>query len=302
MVIIRYSLEDESFFDSPNNTSDEENEDIYYFDALDENEHYYDSPNDPENMTKTIVPWTPEEIETSLWLDAADSSTITETGGAVSVWADKSGNGRNITPDNGAPITGTRTVGGLNVLDFDGSSSLRVNYADTTNSMFLMCVFGSDESSYSGAGWVRIATLQPPDGSSDNRIYAGVGSSAYGSASIIGGRDGNSTNRITTANIPTTPAIFCFGRDYQSNTQFWLDGLSIYSGTPVGNTPCTQNRLGLGGGNGTTDYLNGFYAEAILLDGVPDAGTRQKTEGYLAHKWGLTDNLPADHPYKSVAP
>jgi hypothetical protein len=29
---------------------------------------------------------------------------------------------------------------------------------------------------------------------------------------------------------------------------------------------------------------------------------RQKLEGYLAHKWGLAANLPADHPYKSAAP
>jgi hypothetical protein len=29
---------------------------------------------------------------------------------------------------------------------------------------------------------------------------------------------------------------------------------------------------------------------------------RQRVEGYLAHKWGLTANLPADHPYKNAAP
>jgi len=28
--------------------------------------------------------WTPRQIATSLWLDASDSSTITESGGAVS--------------------------------------------------------------------------------------------------------------------------------------------------------------------------------------------------------------------------
>jgi len=29
---------------------------------------------------------------------------------------------------------------------------------------------------------------------------------------------------------------------------------------------------------------------------------REKLEGYLAHKWGLTANLPSSHPYKSSAP
>lgn len=40
-------------------------------------------------------PWTPAQISTALWLDAADASTITLNGTTVSQWNDKSGNGRN---------------------------------------------------------------------------------------------------------------------------------------------------------------------------------------------------------------
>lgn len=39
-------------------------------------------------------PWTPAAITTALWLDAADSSTITLNGSTVSEWRDKSGNAR----------------------------------------------------------------------------------------------------------------------------------------------------------------------------------------------------------------
>lgn len=42
-------------------------------------------------------PWTPAQLSTALWLDAADTSTITLSGPRVSQWADKSGNGRNAT-------------------------------------------------------------------------------------------------------------------------------------------------------------------------------------------------------------
>jgi hypothetical protein len=57
-------------------------------------------------------------------LDPADTSTITEVGGAVSQIDDKSGNARNFTQAVGAsqPATGTRTQNGLNVLDFDGTA------------------------------------------------------------------------------------------------------------------------------------------------------------------------------------
>jgi len=46
--------------------------------------------------------WTPAEIDTELWLDADDASTITETGGAVSQWDDKSGNARHATQATGS--------------------------------------------------------------------------------------------------------------------------------------------------------------------------------------------------------
>ena len=39
--------------------------------------------------------WTPTQITTSLWLDAADVSTITLNSTTVSQWNDKSGNSRN---------------------------------------------------------------------------------------------------------------------------------------------------------------------------------------------------------------
>jgi hypothetical protein len=38
--------------------------------------------------------WSPADITTALWLDAADASTVTMANGAVSEWRDKSGNAR----------------------------------------------------------------------------------------------------------------------------------------------------------------------------------------------------------------
>jgi hypothetical protein len=47
------------------------------------------------NRKKTL--WTPAQLATALWLDAADATTITLNGVSTSQWADKSGNGRNAT-------------------------------------------------------------------------------------------------------------------------------------------------------------------------------------------------------------
>jgi len=54
-----------------------------------------------------------------------------------------------------------------------------------------------------------------------------------------------------------------------------------------------------GGGRGIEFLL----AEMIMITGssFSDAD-RQRVEGYLAHKWGLTADLASNHPYKSSAP
>ncbi len=59
------------------------------------------------------------------WWDASDAATITETSGAVSSWADKTGSAaliKNFAPRQ--PSTGVRSIGGHNVLDFDGTKAL----------------------------------------------------------------------------------------------------------------------------------------------------------------------------------
>ncbi|MDJ0637227.1 MAG: Ig-like domain-containing protein [Paracoccaceae bacterium] len=62
------------------------------------------------------------------WWDANDTSTITDTAGAVSSWADKAG-GPALSPTSSPqiPTTGLRNLNGLNVLDFNGNSHLQAN-------------------------------------------------------------------------------------------------------------------------------------------------------------------------------
>jgi hypothetical protein len=83
----------------------------------------------------------PADLSPALWLDASDTSTITESSGAVSQWNDKSGNGRNVTQATGVrqPSTGTATINSLNVLAFDGGDILqRATFTMTTRTVFVV--------------------------------------------------------------------------------------------------------------------------------------------------------------------
>ena len=44
------------------------------------------------------------------------------------------------------------------------------------------------------------------------------------------------------------------------------------------------------------------FAEMVVVSSALSTADRQKIEGYLAHKWGLTANLPEAHPWKTIAP
>ena len=65
--------------------------------------------------------WDPSLISTALWLDAADASTITESGGAVTTWTDKSGNGHNATAAGNPTYSATGMSTGKPAVQLDGT-------------------------------------------------------------------------------------------------------------------------------------------------------------------------------------
>ena len=91
---------------------------------------------------------------------------------------------------------------------------------------------------------------------------------------------------------------------FQSNTTGWgvwrngtLEGTTNTIVTP----DATNVGYSIGGQYNTPRRTHGVMGEIIMVE-TTDTNTRQKIEGYLAHKWGLTSSLPNDHPYKSTAP
>ena len=91
---------------------------------------------------------------------------------------------------------------------------------------------------------------------------------------------------------------------FQSNTTgwgVWRNG-TIESTTNSIATPDNTNiGYSIGGQYSVSRRMNGVIGEVIMVQ-TTDTTTRQKIEGYLAWKWGLTSSLPADHPYKNAAP
>jgi hypothetical protein len=90
---------------------------------------------------------------------------------------------------------------------------------------------------------------------------------------------------------------------------FYVDGGT--GGSSGGTSPLfstASNTVGWGstayiGANATAgDTFDGNLAEIYITSAKQSTADRQKSEGYLAWKWGLTGNLSSSHPYKFAAP
>ena len=89
----------------------------------------------------------------------------------------------------------------------------------------------------------------------------------------------------------------------EDNGSFYRDGETVYSGS------WTHDGVIMGGSpfsvslDGTVSQPEMDLAEMIVVNRSDcDESTRQTIDGYLAWKWGMTANLPSDHPYKNRRP
>ena len=268
--------------------------------------------------------WNPSMITTVLWLDAADASTITESGGAVSQWNDKSGGATNFTQSSAGakPTTNSATLNNKNVLVFDGGDTLLAG--DTLDNVWtgaafhLFCVAKNDDVTSSN-GAILTKTAGNPDNqrafghylrsskleltahySLDTLNFTIVqGSTSISNSTWTIGTVAYTSTGSGTANTPNRVQMTVNGTDQVEAVSNFAGNLgTIQNGT-------AQLAVGsLAGTSGTTNAvpLTGAIGEIIVTASVLSTLNRQRIEGYLAHKWGLTANLPSDHPYKNYAP
>jgi hypothetical protein len=270
----------------------------------------------PEVVVEAAA-WTPAELTTTLWLDASDASTITESGGSVSEWRDKSGNVRHASQGTSAnrPTVSAAAQNGLDALSFDGTD----DFFSLASALPL---------ANSGSFDVYFAGRPNRTGRVNTQAGAGIvrqhpGDDAAGSWSVgIRGGGPVAVSHHRLAGVNNQGAVF--GGSIASNTNAIVSwSYSLAGGSTsasqwimriAGNAPVSESLQGTlsgwGAGNGeigrsasTSAYhFLGLIYEIIITSSAATTEDRQRVEGYLAHKWGLTASLPADHPYKTTAP
>jgi len=247
------------------------------------------------------VLWTPADITTALWLDAADASTITESSNAVSQWDDKSGNGRHVSQANAGsrPVFAPTGLNGKQTIDFDGNDFLKNASFQPAGALSCFIVFNRDT-----AGGILINAQRT------NGIFEIAGSSGanYKNVTITATGAMNPALGFDIANGGTNQDII-LGIQYDGSGSASTDFVARLNGADQAIT--NSGAVGFLSETGFTvgaravqglNYYNGRISELVYISSQASLSDVEKLEGYLAHKWNLTANLPNDHPYKTAAP
>ncbi len=238
------------------------------------------------------TPWTPEDISTAAWYDASDAETITEGTGAVSQWDDKSDSVRHATQTTSAsrPVSGIKTIGGKNVIDFNAANNQFLNMpAFDLIGKEVWCVFFIDDYATSASQLLLGAggNVQIGVNSANTKLRLWAATNPY------------SADTVSTATVPVATPTLGGWLAHADTKKFSINGV-LETTTDTYTSPRTLSPTYIG--RGQYAYMDGAIGEIVVTDGALSPQDRQKMEGYLAHKWSLAGNLPSEHPHKNQTP
>jgi len=221
--------------------------------------------------------WTPADITTALWFDASDTNTVTpSTGGDVTLWRDKSGHNRDATA-----LTGNVAYTSGRYMYFNKVNMAVANPFTPSNPQVFAVM--------QNAGANKINYFL---GSEDAGFYSGGFFKGFAGFGLY---DGTAQSGSTNAYDPNLNLLSI------DKNSVYRNGTTLTMGHTSAGTVLIS-RLGGRTSVNTDVRFAGRIHEIIVVDGELSLENRQKMEGYLAHKWALADNLPAEHPYKYQPP
>ena len=234
--------------------------------------------------------FSPLDLSPVLWLDASDTSTITEVGGAVSQWDDKSGNGNDVVQATAAaqPTTGVSTINGLNILTFAGdyfAANLAVDVSATT----IFAVF-RENVSVLGAGLVTLAPSSGNDYDSLNGTAVETSSSPGILTAVRNFVSPNGLSRIT--GTKPSPFDVYVGRFSSGGLVEAFSSSVTASTTTSSGVFGSSSQVVIGArytaGAISATRLNGDIAEILLYDSTLSNNDLNAVGSYLSNKWGKT--------------
>lgn len=259
--------------------------------------------------------WNPSMIQTALWLDGSDNTTIfsdagitrATNGAAVQQWNDKSGNNRHVTQATAGncPSFTTNSLNGRSGITFADASRWLLGAV-------------ADESAFDYTSTLYLFFVGNIASNSQDNVFINKGRGTFGAigwyasistggASITGVTSSASVSGLSTSSIPENSSLILSWEINGATVRARKNGTTD-STTVVGKASwiagVNNETLAIGAyvTSSVTSNYQGVMQQIILMSSVPTFETVQKLEGWAAHYYGLESNLPNDHPYKTVGP
>ena len=201
-----------------------------------------------------------------LWLDASEHTSTD------SYWFDKSGNGNNAFK-NKSPTIVPEALNGKSIMRYSGTVDEYHYFNRITDIRAAFWVIRRE-----GVTGIRSllgdATSSHFHGGTSNELFYSTETNNFNLLRING-----LTSAISSSTFSSSFTI-----------------ISVRSVTKLSASNFSKDRTFM------DRVWKGDLGELLIYNTELNVSNFEKIEGYLAHKWGLTANLPANHPYKNNAP
>lgn len=275
--------------------------------------------------------WTPEKLSNVMvWLDgneqtyydaASGGNLVTTDGSTVKRWEDISGNSNHVSNSNSPVVLKVGSLNGKNYLDSPAGgagAALKILNSNLGRNVANLSVITVAKMETSGAS--RGLYCLYVNGSGKKRAHVYTDNNVFKYNSIRLDTDTQARTSVNTGFFPTTVSSttsnwiisLTTSRFSQQSFRAYIDGTvrrdDTVSGWTGNSSDTTSDVFAVMAADFETQAYNWAsdctMAEFLLIhdDIAFSTEKRTKIEGYLAHKWGLTSNLPNDHPYKSNPP
>ena len=256
-----------------------------------------------------FIPITDVTSISSSWY-SADKEVSYSNGNQTTTWTDFGSGSRTLTKAGAGagPIYRTNALNGKSVFEFSASMNMSasISHTDTffkQNYQSAFILF--QETSLSTNWWEKSLMACDIGGGNNNKWIWGVdnnGSVVWECHNFTTNLDNqfNSSNGVVSAGTWTLLEFTKSG----SIINVYKNGTNVISNQNATNyPPSIAAPFNVGFGEGTTsNTFTGQIAEILFYSGSLSANDRQKVEGYLLWKYGLSSSLPVSHPYTASAP
>lgn len=249
--------------------------------------------------------FTPTDLSSlQAWYKADSISQSDNTD--VTTWSDSSGNGYDLTGyGTTKPKFRTSVQNSLPVIRFNASGYLSRN---------AWSGFPSNNSAKAVAAVIEVVSTTTA------KLYVTSGPTGSKRQDLV--RIANATPRYLLrdaggsfefcdggSSVAAGYRIYLAGNDSSTVPFIRLDGTAetlTFGGSysDLNMTDSTSATFNVGGFSDASSLLgqDEEVCEVVFCNASLSTSDREKVEGYLAHKWGLTANLPSGHTYKNSAP